>query len=92
MNCIAFDCNGTLVGNRNSGEVITILKCLSPHYKIIVWSNVGGTFAKKIVDKLGIQQWVSSCREKDDVRPDETILMTVDDDKDFNYSLFNLKV
>lgn len=103
---IAFDIDGTIWGNALGSRVegnslnlpvahlMEILSKYMKNTKIIVWSGGGKEYAESIVNKFGLNKYVSSCHDKH--LYDETIHGVVsiafDDQHEFSMAKINLIV
>jgi hydroxymethylpyrimidine pyrophosphatase-like HAD family hydrolase len=95
---IAFDVDGTLLDNTK-GDIVanenirTLLIILSrfKNTKIIVWSGGGELWARQVVSKLNLNQYVDEAWSKmdyEEIKPD----IAIDDIQDTAIGWFNLIV
>lgn len=90
---IAFDVDGTLIGERGSHEnILTLLKILAgfKNVRVIVWSGGGKEYAESYVRRLDLEKYVKAVYSK--VACEEEVHIAIDDIHEFNLGHFNLIV
>ena len=102
---VAFDVDGTLIdSDGNTNWRITELLRILAHFKnieIIVWSGGGKDYAEMIVRKLGLDNYVKRCADKNHLgkvdgkhqfNPDFKPDIAIDDIQDCELGVINLIV
>lgn len=86
---IAFSASECLLNKQNKPrvEIIELLKALSKNNKIIVWSDGGIDYARRIVNRLGIGRWVNQTAVKTKGIADITF-----DDEEITLGKHNIKI
>lgn len=88
---IVFDVDGTLIDfdDKPRKAVIELLKLLSKHYDIFVWSGGGIEYARMWIQRLKLEKYISSIvpKLKRPIKPYMTF-----DDEEITLGKFNVRV